>query len=94
MQNTYFLGGASPEGFATSFYAAHREYFGYFLKGGPGTGKSTLMKRIAAAFPEEDVSVITALPIRSRWMRSCWSSAACTWSMRPRPMRPIRRCRM
>ena len=56
MSNTYFLGGASPDGFVTSFYAAHRHCFGYYLKGGPGTGKSTLMKRIAAAFAGEDVS--------------------------------------
>ena len=57
MQNTYFLGGASPEGFETSFWSEHTGFYGYYLKGGPGTGKSTLLKKIAAAFPDEPVSV-------------------------------------
>ncbi len=57
MRNTYFLGGASPEGFETDFWNGQRHCYGILLKGGPGTGKSTLMKRIAAAFPDEDVSV-------------------------------------
>jgi hypothetical protein len=56
MQRTYFLGGASPSGFSTSFWTAHRDCYGYYLKGGPGTGKSTLMKKIAAAFSGEDIS--------------------------------------
>ena len=56
MQRTYFLGGASPAGFVTSFWEAHRSYHGYYLKGGPGTGKSTLMKKTAAAFAGEHVS--------------------------------------
>ncbi|MBP0966446.1 MAG: hypothetical protein J5722_02325 [Oscillospiraceae bacterium] len=57
MQNTYFLGGASPDGFETDFWNEQRSSYGFLLKGGPGTGKSTLMKRIAAAFPDEPVSV-------------------------------------
>lgn len=57
MQNTYFLGGASPDGFETDFWNEQRSSYGFLLKGGPGTGKSTLMKRIAAAFPDERVSV-------------------------------------
>lgn len=56
MQRSYFLGGASPTGFTTSFWAEHRGYYGYYLKGGPGTGKSTLMKKIAAAFSDETIS--------------------------------------
>ena len=57
MQNMYFLGGASPAGFETSFWSEHTAFYGFYLKGGPGTGKSTLLKKIAAAFPEEPVSV-------------------------------------
>ena len=57
MLNTYFLGGASPAGFITDFWDEHRQYYGFYLKGGPGTGKSTLMKQIAAAFSGENISV-------------------------------------
>lgn len=57
MQRTYFLGGASPQGFETRFWDSQRAAYGFYLKGGPGTGKSTLMKRIAAAFAAEPVSV-------------------------------------
>ena len=59
MQRDYFLGGASPEGFETAFWDANtkRGCYGFYLKGGPGTGKSTLMKKIAAAFAGEHVSV-------------------------------------
>lgn len=57
MQRTYFLGGASPQGFETSFWKEHQEAYGFYLKGGPGTGKSTLMKKVAAAFAGEQVSV-------------------------------------
>lgn len=56
MQRTYFLGGAAPAGFSTAFWHEHRDCYGYYLKGGPGTGKSTLMKKVAAAFPGEAVS--------------------------------------
>ncbi|MEZ3454775.1 MAG: ATPase [Oscillospiraceae bacterium] len=51
-----FLGGASPKGFRTHFgeMIADTEYYTYIIKGGPGTGKSTLMKRLAEAFPDEE----------------------------------------
>lgn len=57
MQRTYFLGSATPDGFATPFWTEQQACYGYYLKGGPGTGKSTLMKKIAAAFDGERVSV-------------------------------------
>ena len=57
MQRSYFLGGSGSVGFETGFWAEHRECYSFLLKGGPGTGKSTLMKKIAAAFSGETVSV-------------------------------------
>ncbi len=53
MQQEYFLGYSSPEGFQTAFWSEQQDAYGIYLKGGPGTGKSTLLKRLAAAFPEE-----------------------------------------
>ncbi|MBR5372139.1 MAG: hypothetical protein IK130_07980 [Oscillospiraceae bacterium] len=57
MQHEYFLGGASQNGFETAFWDEQKHHYGFLLKGGPGTGKSTLMKTVAAAFAEEPVSV-------------------------------------
>ena len=57
MIRDYFLGGTSPAGFATSFWQEQQQAYGFYLKGGPGTGKSTLLKKFAAAFADEDVSV-------------------------------------
>lgn len=59
IQNMYFLGGISPDGFRTEFSKLINEYgfYTYILKGGPGTGKSTLMKQVAENFPESIVSV-------------------------------------
>ncbi len=55
----YFLGGASPNGFVTKFgdQIDDTEYCTYIIKGGPGTGKSTLMKKIAETFPDEDKDI-------------------------------------
>ena len=59
MQQSYFLGGVTANGFRTHFseQILRPDFYTYILKGGPGTGKSTLMKRIAAAFPDEPVSL-------------------------------------
>lgn len=49
---SFFLGANTPEGFYSLFselYSPEDGWRLYILKGGPGTGKSTLMKRIAAA---------------------------------------------
>lgn len=53
---SYFLGGSSPTGFCTRFgdMIFDTQYYSYIIKGGPGTGKSSLMKRIAEAFPDEE----------------------------------------
>ncbi len=49
MIKKYFLGIPTPTGFETSFGEEIRTAaYTYILKGGPGTGKSTLMKRAAA----------------------------------------------
>ena len=47
----FFLGALSKDGFASEFCDVFNPFDGwkaYILKGGPGTGKSTLMKRIAS----------------------------------------------
>lgn len=50
----YFLGETTPYGFKTDFGGTILAggYYTYILKGGPGTGKSGLMKRIALKFSD------------------------------------------
>lgn len=46
----FFLGANTPTGFVSRFdqlYNPKDSWFCYILKGGPGTGKSTLMKKVA-----------------------------------------------
>ncbi len=52
----YFLGGTSPTGFKTRFgdIVFDTDYRTYIIKGGPGTGKSSLMKKIANSFPDAE----------------------------------------
>jgi len=56
----FFLGGVSPNGFHTHFgnEIAKNGNFTYILKGGAGTGKSSLMKRVAKEFSEKDDVVV------------------------------------
>lgn len=56
---TCFLGGSSPNGFRTYFgnMIADTGFHTYIIKGGPGTGKSSLMKRLAEAFPDDKKEV-------------------------------------
>ncbi len=56
---TCFLGGSSPNGFRTHFdrMTADTGFHTYIIKGGPGTGKSSLMKRLAEAFPDDDKEI-------------------------------------
>lgn len=59
MREQFFMGGVTPEGFSTELreYVNGSEYFTFILKGGPGTGKSVLMKKIAHRFQDaEDVT--------------------------------------
>lgn len=56
----FFLGANSPSGFVSLFdhlYSPDDGWFSYILKGGPGTGKSTLMKRAARDFDELGTAV-------------------------------------
>ena len=52
MAEKFFLGGMTPKGFQTQLgeYVSGKEYYTYILKGGAGTGKSSLMKGIADSF--------------------------------------------
>ncbi len=52
----FFLGGITQNGFHTHFdnEISNEQYFTYILKGGAGTGKSTLLKKIAKEFCEID----------------------------------------
>jgi hypothetical protein len=58
--NEFFLGGISQQGFKTHFNKEIEkpDYFTYILKGGAGTGKSTLLKRIATEFSDKDEVVV------------------------------------
>lgn len=48
----YFLGGQSPSGFRTNFgrLISDKSFYTYILKGGAGSGKSTLMRSLAEHF--------------------------------------------
>ena len=55
----YFLGCTSPEGFRTPFAesVSGEDNYTYIIKGTAGSGKSTLMKRVAEAFPDEEKEI-------------------------------------
>lgn len=57
MIREYFLGRPTGAGFSTHIFdlVNSGNYFTYILKGGPGTGKSTLMKTVAYGYKEQDV---------------------------------------
>ena len=55
-----FLGANTAKGFVSRFaesYNADEGWRAYIIKGGPGTGKSTMMKQLAAFFAEKDERV-------------------------------------
>ena len=56
----YFLGANSAEGFVSHFsdcYKAEEGFNVYIIKGGPGTGKSSLLKRIAKKALEKGLKI-------------------------------------
>lgn len=58
MVEKFFLGSFSPQGFKTNFgeIIAENDYKTVILKGGAGTGKSSLMKAVSKHFSENNVS--------------------------------------
>jgi len=57
-QPMFFLGANSPQGFISRFDSSYNPRDGwhtYIIKGGPGTGKSTLMKRVADFLIKQNV---------------------------------------
>lgn len=55
----FFLGGSSPHGFKTDFdrFLYSSGCFTYIIKGTAGSGKSTLMKKTADSFPDEEKEI-------------------------------------
>lgn len=56
----FFLGANTPQGFVSRFDQLADPSDGwreFIIKGGPGTGKSTLMKRVAKAFEPESSQI-------------------------------------
>ena len=61
MDKKYFLGTNSAEGFISSFgesYDPNSGWKAYIIKGGPGTGKSSFMKKIAKSAKEKGHEII------------------------------------
>lgn len=59
MKESYFLGSSGKEGFFSCFSQISPKIDGqytYIIKGGPGTGKSTLMRRIADELERRDLA--------------------------------------
>ncbi|NLZ45529.1 MAG: ATPase [Clostridiales bacterium] len=56
MADNFFLGSFSPQGFKSDFSKVidTEGYFTYILKGGAGTGKSLLMKKVGKFFEDSD----------------------------------------
>ncbi|MBQ8210044.1 MAG: hypothetical protein IJZ35_05635 [Clostridia bacterium] len=60
MDSVYFLGANTPQGFYSLFkelYNPYDKWEMYIIKGGPGTGKSTLMKQVAQKAAEKGIAV-------------------------------------
>lgn len=61
---SYFLGCPTPDGFSTHITDDINSgaLFAYILKGGPGTGKSTLMKKVASALDDAELYYCSSDP--------------------------------
>jgi hypothetical protein len=58
LTKNYLPGGNTPEGFHSFYqYLPHKAEEVFIIKGGPGTGKSTFMKRIAEKGINQDLNV-------------------------------------
>ena len=58
MDNKYFLAANSADGFYSVFdkcYSAADNWHAYIIKGGPGTGKSSLMRKLAEAAKRQQI---------------------------------------
>ncbi len=59
-----FLGANSADGFMSYFYQsgqAKKGWFSYLIKGGPGSGKSTFLRRVAATANQRGETALTVL---------------------------------
>ncbi len=58
LTSNFFLSANTPKGFFSVFnhlYYPEKDWFCYILKGGPGTGKSTLLKKVAKEAAEKGI---------------------------------------
>ena len=87
----YFLGANSPDG----FYSLYDQMIDpvqarriYILKGGPGCGKSTLMRRVAARAEElgQETEYIHCSGDPDSWMRWYCQAWGWLWPTARRPM--------
>ncbi len=64
LNRAYFLGCPTPDGFSTHITddINSGELFAYILKGGPGTGKSTLMKKVASSLDDAELYYCSSDP--------------------------------
>ncbi len=63
MEQRFFLGANAREGFSSlyAYFPGTKDCFLHIIKGGPGTGKSTFMKKIGEAAQERGLEVQTVL---------------------------------
>ncbi len=64
LNRAYFLGCPTPDGFLTNISDDINSgaLFAYILKGGPGTGKSTLMKKVASSLDDAELYYCSSDP--------------------------------
>ena len=70
--NARFLGANTPEGFISLFdelYDPAEDWRAYIIKGGPGTGKSRLMRRVADELEQAGYTAQRVLCFRPGFFR-------------------------